>query len=159
MMRRCLEKFVFYEALGHIISCEEDFQRVQQLLQGVLGECCESWEKLVKEIEIDVNGLKKREYIDKLVYILKVHKSLASAIGHGVHMALSKIYSEVLKLYSLCTQQINSEIETKGPNVIHHAEIKKMIAFKRSALQLIETYIAHSNDNYLVSQNFIPPLS
>jgi Importin beta-related nuclear transport receptor len=152
-------KLVFYEAVGHMISCEKDFDRKNYLLQGVLGVYWEAWENMLREIEMNIEVLKNEAYIEQFVYIIRVHERLAYSVGHDFYKALAKIYMDLLKLYTLYSQLINSEIEAQGAYVINYAQTKRIRALKREMLGLIETFIEKSNDNALIAQNFIPPLS
>jgi len=51
-------KFVFYEAVGHMISQEHNFERKQYLLQGVLQEYWDAWDTMIREIDMNVDTLK-----------------------------------------------------------------------------------------------------
>jgi hypothetical protein len=51
-------KLVFYEAVGHMISCEKDFNRKQHLLQEVLELYWDAWGTMLREIELNLEVLK-----------------------------------------------------------------------------------------------------
>lgn len=51
-------KFVFYEAVGHIVSVEPNFERKQYLLQGILQEYWDAWDTMLREIEMNFDSLK-----------------------------------------------------------------------------------------------------
>ncbi len=56
-------KFVFYEAIGHIISAERDFDRKQYLLQGVLQEYWNFWDTMLREIDMNFDALRVLNFI------------------------------------------------------------------------------------------------
>lgn len=51
-------KLVFYEAVGHMVSCEKDFNRKQYLLQGILELYWDTWGSMLREIEMNLDVLK-----------------------------------------------------------------------------------------------------
>jgi hypothetical protein len=51
-------KFVFYEAVGHIVAVEPNFERKQYLLQGILQEYWDAWDTILREIDINFESLK-----------------------------------------------------------------------------------------------------
>ena len=53
-------KIVFYEAIGHMISAEPNFDRKQYLLQGVLQDYWTVWDTMLREIEMNFESLRVR---------------------------------------------------------------------------------------------------
>ena len=51
-------KFVFYEAVGHLVSAEPNFDRKQSLLQGVLQDYWQFWDSMLREIDMNFESLR-----------------------------------------------------------------------------------------------------
>jgi len=51
-------KFVFFEAVGHIVSAEPNPERKQYLLQGILQEYWDAWDTMLREIDMNFDSLR-----------------------------------------------------------------------------------------------------
>eukprot|EP00330_Aristerostoma_sp_ATCC50986_P007159 CAMPEP_0114583198 /NCGR_PEP_ID=MMETSP0125-20121206/6998_1 /TAXON_ID=485358 ORGANISM="Aristerostoma sp., Strain ATCC 50986" /NCGR_SAMPLE_ID=MMETSP0125 /ASSEMBLY_ACC=CAM_ASM_000245 /LENGTH=386 /DNA_ID=CAMNT_0001776549 /DNA_START=1770 /DNA_END=2931 /DNA_ORIENTATION=- len=168
-------KYVFYEAVGHMISCEKDFDRKNYLIEQTLADFWETWETMLREIEMNIDNLKlgnhaqeiemnidnlkNEKFVENFNFIIQIHERLTFAIGNDFYKGLAKIYMDVLKLYILYSNLITAEIESNGTKVVGHYHIKKVRALKRQILTLVQTFVEKSTDHKLLVEDFIPPLS
>jgi len=151
-------KFVFFEAVGHIVSAEPNFERKQYLLQGILQEYWDAWDTMLREIDMNFESLRDETNIERFYFIIKIHERLAFSVGSDFYKALARIYMDLLKLYILYSRFISNEIQANPKYALNHYIVKKIRGVKKEVVNLMTTMIEKSNDINLVAENFVTPL-
>eukprot|EP00741_Cyanophora_paradoxa_P007523 tig00001154_g7276.t1 len=174
----------FYEAVGYMISSQNDPQIRDALTAKLMELPNQSWQEMMGQAaQTAGESLKNTDTMKNCVNILKTNVRVAYSLGHPYVSQLGRIYLDMLNVYKAYSEMITQAISAQGPNVVKTSVVRSMRAVKKETLRLIETFIERSEDvpsvsmpeptenpasfqnnqqrmrfRELVLANFIPPL-
>lgn len=150
----------FYEAMGEIIQAEQDVSKQQRLVLELMKLPNQTWVQIVQQANQNVDVLWDLKTVKAVVLVLKTNNRVASALGHGFTVQITRIYIEMLQIYKLYSGYISKAIATHGPGETKKVLIRQMRAVKKETLKLIQTFLEHcrDQDKELVFSKFLPPL-
>lgn len=131
-----------YEGIGHMISTEPNQQTQEMLLLNCMQYVDFQWSSILAMANQNTNQLLQPEVIRNVDFIIKVNTRVAEAVGYMYLAYLSRIFSDLLKMYGLYSQCISQSVKLRQQESI----TKQMKAVRRDILRLIQTYISRSNE-------------
>ncbi|KAH1003247.1 hypothetical protein HUJ05_011179 [Dendroctonus ponderosae] len=131
----------FYEAVGYMISAQVDQPTQEALIEKYMQLPNQVWDDIISQASKNVDILKEIEVVKQLASILKTNVRACKALNHAYVMS----------------ENITAAITLNGEAVTKQPLIKAMRVVKKETLKLIADWIARSNDNKMVLENFIPP--
>uniref|UniRef100_A0A183V631 CRM1_C domain-containing protein n=1 Tax=Toxocara canis TaxID=6265 RepID=A0A183V631_TOXCA len=176
---------VFYEAVGCLISAQNDppireslIERLMQLPNSIWEEIilhasmafdkvkyerivCHFWITLFLIYTIlfkDINVMKDQELVKNIANILRTNVAACRSIGSPFICQLSKIYLDMANVYKVTSGNISRAVVENGEEVLKQPLIKSMRAVKREILTLISTWVAKAEDTSVILESFVPPL-
>ncbi|XP_076658878.1 exportin-1 emb [Halictus rubicundus] len=148
----------FYEAVGYMISAQTDTVVQEQLIEKYMLLPNQVWDDIISQASKNVDVLKDQEAVKQLGSILKTNVRACKALGHPYVIQLGRIYLDMLNVYKVMSENISAAIALNGEVVMEQSLIKSMRVVKKETLKLISDWISRTNDDQMVSENFIPPL-
>lgn len=149
---------VFYEAIGCLISAQNDACVRDDLIDKLMRLPNFSWEEIIAHASQNVNVMKDDEVVKNIINILQTNVAACRTIGGPFIYQLSKIYLDMLNVYKVTSENISSAVMENGEGALKLSLIKDMRAIKREILTLISTWVAKTEDTAVVLENFVPPL-
>ncbi|ENN78028.1 hypothetical protein YQE_05513, partial [Dendroctonus ponderosae] len=147
----------FYEAVGYMISAQVDQPTQEALIEKYMQLPNQVWDDIISQASKNVDILKEIEVVKQLASILKTNVRACKALNHAYVLQLGRIYLDMLNVYKVMSENITAAITLNGEAVTKQPLIKAMRVVKKETLKLIADWIARSNDNKMVLENFIPP--
>lgn len=139
----------YFEAVGCMISAAQEKER---LVAQVMQLFNEKWASLLCSLNKGVEVLQDQQVLREISLILRVNERMVSAVGAACQTQLASIYSDMLKIYKVC-----SEFIAHG-----QGQVRLMRNIKRDTLRLVQTFVdvagAEVGTGAQVAQRFIPPL-
>jgi len=150
----------FYEACGEIIASEQDPNRRQQLIYGLMQLPNQSWTQIVVQAQNNVNVLWELNTVKAVVLVLKTNHRAAMALKHAYIVQLSRIYKEMLQIYRMYSQFVSQKIAQEGPRATQTVLVRSMRAVKKEVLKLMQTFVnnCEEQDKEIVFNQFLPAL-
>lgn len=141
---------VFYEAVGHMITSQNDPEIQKQLISKLMAQQNIIWQNSIQQIQQNRNVLEDVTMCKNLCRLLQINIRTCDTIGSNFTVQISAIYQDMMNLYQCLTFLVNEMIKKADPSqvnlVIMSNVTKKMLAVKRDILRLIKTYIKHNSD-------------
>ena len=110
------------------------------------------------EAHKDLNYLKQPQTCKSITSILRTNVRAAKSLGHDYIHQLGRIFMDVLNVYKVYSSEISNIVASSGPQATHTTLVRAMRSVKKETLLLLQTFIEKSEDDQVVTQNFIPPL-
>lgn len=148
----------FYEAVGMMISAQNDQVAQEHLIERYLLLPNQVWDGIINQATQNVEVLKDPDAVKQLGNILKTNVRACKALGHPYVVQLGRIYLDMLNVYKVMSENISSAIATNGETVTKQPLIRSMRTVKKETLKLISGWVSRSTDPQMVAENFIPPL-
>ncbi|VDD92203.1 unnamed protein product [Enterobius vermicularis] len=147
---------VFYEAVGCLISAQNDPAIRESLIERLMQLPNFSWEEIIAHAtKVDP------EVVKNIVNVLKTNVAACRTIGGPFIHQLSKIYLDTLNVYKVTSENISAAVMENGEGALKLPLLKNMRAIKREILTLISTWrslLSVSILTNVVLENFVPPL-
>ncbi|VDM27080.1 unnamed protein product [Toxocara canis] len=137
---------VFYEAVGCLISAQNDPPIRESLIERLMQLPNSIWEEIILHASMDINVMKDREVVKNIANILKTNVAACRSIGSPFICQLSKIYLDMANVYKVTSGNISTAVVENGEEVLRQPLIKSMRAVKREILTLISTWVAKAED-------------
>eukprot|EP01083_Nonionella_stella_P011072 31501_1 len=155
------EAEVFYEAVGSMIRSESDVEKQRNLIGRLMESQNALWANKIISAQANMRVLwEDSQTIKDIITILRLNVRTAIGLGPAYVHQMSRIFVEMLHLYTGYSQYISEQVSTNGPDIIRHDHIRKMRTIKSEILLLIETFIsnARNGDFSVIVQEFVPKL-
>ncbi|KRX21740.1 Exportin-1 [Trichinella nelsoni] len=158
---------VFYEAVGYTISAQPVQIVRDNLIERLMSLPNHTWDDVILKATTNVEILKDIEVVKNLVNILKTNSAACRSIGYPFLPQLCRIYLDMLNVYKVTSENINSAVTLHGESVLKQPLIKCMRAVKTEVLRLINTWIstlssisesARIPELPSIYMSFVPPL-
>jgi exportin-1 len=148
----------FYEAVGHMISAQNDLPMQDQLIDKYMHLPNDVWDSIILQATNNCNTLKDPELVKQIGNILKTNVRACKSLGYPYINQLGRIYLDMLNVYKVMSSNISEAIAQHGEICAKQPLIKSMRVVKKESLNLISSWISKSADPEMVVENFIPPL-
>lgn len=148
----------FYEAVGLMISACADQTHQDALIEKYMSLPNQVWDEMINTASTNVDVLGEMGAVKQLTNVLKTNVKACSSLGHSYVSQLGRIYLDMLNVYKVMSNFIETAIERNGESVTKQPLIKAMRVVRKETLKLISMWISKSNDHTLVMESFIPPL-
>lgn len=160
-----LHMCTYFEAVGYMVAVAppDAKERHVQALMHVLNE---EWNGMLKSLSID--SLVDQKALRNFSLVLRVNERMVSAAGVACHAQVSNMYTDMLKLYKICSEYISHSTAQNGFQAVNYAHISLMRNVKRDALRLVRTFVEVVGNEKSVAeigmncqqfaQRFVPPL-
>uniref|UniRef100_T1DC64 Exportin-1 n=1 Tax=Cupiennius salei TaxID=6928 RepID=T1DC64_CUPSA len=148
----------FYEAVGYMIGSHTDSSIQRKAIENYMALPNRVWDAIIEEAAKSVEVLKSPDYVNRLGNILKANVRACKALGYIYIFQLSKIYLDMLNVYTVMSKNISDAIMHNDHNVTKQPVIKAMRTVKKETLKLISLWVSCSTNPKEVLENFIPPL-
>jgi len=150
------QKFVFYEALGQILSNMEDVKEVTYGLEACMNLVTAEWTRLLQGLAAAFNQLSDVEVMKKIAFVVKANQRVCTTLGHNYYIQLGRVYNDLMQLYTAYSQFLGSELATRGKVIVSHAYFKSARAVRREILSLLQTYVAVCQAPSILVEHFVP---
>ncbi|ORY97570.1 nuclear export factor CRM1 [Syncephalastrum racemosum] len=148
----------FYEAVGYMISSQQNNKNVQERLINKYMEMPNTaWDGIITQAKQDVDVLNNANQIKILINVLKTNVSGCTSVGAGFIFQISKIYMDLLSLYGIAGKLITQSVTEQGAIAMKTPKVRGLNSVKREILKLIESYVSCAEDLDSVSQNMVLP--
>jgi len=148
----------FYEAVGYMIHSHSDPVVRKNLVIKFMDLPTQTWTRIMAEAHKDINYLKQPQTCKSITSILRTNVRGAKSLGHDYIHQLARIFMDVLNVYKVYSTEISNIVASSGPQATHTTLVRAMRSVKKETLLLLQTFIEKSEDDQVVTQNFIPPL-
>ncbi|RWS29223.1 Exportin-1-like protein, partial [Leptotrombidium deliense] len=148
----------FYEAVGYMISAQNDQPVQNHLIKKYMSLPNQVWDEIINEATKNVDVLKDQDAVKQLGNILKTNVRACKALGHPYVVQLGRIYLDMLNVYKVMSENISAAIALNGESVTKQPLIRTMRTVKKETLKLISGWVYRSTDPQMVLENFIPHL-
>ncbi|KAL0087845.1 nuclear export factor CRM1 [Phycomyces blakesleeanus] len=147
----------FYEAVGYMISAQHNKPAQERLMVNFMELPNRAWNEVMTQAKQNINILADPAQIKFVTNVLKTNVSACSAVGSPFIIQLSKIYMDLLTLYSSVGKMISQNIAEQGPIATKTPRVRGLRMIKRDILKLVDTYVDAADDNYAVNDNMVGP--
>ncbi|KAI9023764.1 nuclear export factor CRM1 [Phycomyces nitens] len=147
----------FYEAVGYMISAQHNKPAQERLMVNFMELPNRAWNEVMAQAKQNINILADPAQIKFVTNVLKTNVSACSAVGSPFIIQLSKIYMDLLTLYSSVGKMISQNIAEQGPVATKTPRVRGLRMIKRDILKLVDTYVEAADDNYAVNDNMVGP--
>ncbi|KAJ3178263.1 Karyopherin transporter [Gaertneriomyces sp. JEL0708] len=148
----------FYEAVGHMISAQTFKASQEKLIETFMATANRAWDDCLARARVDPSLLNDPNTVKLLANILKTNISACTSIGPGFYCQISRMFSDMLALYSVVSANIAECIAVQGLIATKTPKVRGLRTVKKDTLRLMETYIRGSDEPQQVVQNLIPLL-
>uniref|UniRef100_A0A915JMD4 Exportin-1 n=2 Tax=Romanomermis culicivorax TaxID=13658 RepID=A0A915JMD4_ROMCU len=149
---------VFYEAVGCLISAQNDPTIQEGLIEQLMSLPNTVWDEVVSHASANVEVLKDPEVVKNMANILKTNVAACRSIGNPFAVQLGRIYMDMLNVYKVISENISNAVTINGESILKQSLIKSMRGVKTEILNLINTWLPKADDKEAVLGNFVPPL-
>ncbi|KFD59005.1 hypothetical protein M514_00168 [Trichuris suis] len=149
---------VFYEAVGFMISAQQDQSVQQSLVERLMVLPNTVWDDIIAHASNDVEVLTQPEVVKNLINILKSNTAACKSIGNSFICQLGRIYLDLLNVYKVTSEKISAAVTVNGEGILKQPAIRCMRGVKTEILKLITTWISQSEQSNEVYMNFVTPL-
>lgn len=153
------QKFVFYEALGQILSNIGDVKDITYALEACMNLVTAEWTRLLQGLAANFNQLNDIEVMKKIAFVVKANQRVCSSLGHNYYIQLGKIYNDLMQLYAAYSQFLGSELAGRGKMIVAHAYFKSARAVRREILSLLQTYVTVCQVPSILVEHFVPNIT
>ncbi|VDN31077.1 unnamed protein product [Gongylonema pulchrum] len=140
---------VFYEAVGCLISAQNESVIRENLIERLMQLPNSIWEEIISHASQDITVMREHEVVKNILNILKTNVSACRTIGEPFICQLSKIYLDMLNVYKVISESISSFVRESGEGALKQPLLKHMRAVKREILTLISTWVSRTQDSYV----------
>jgi len=148
----------FYEAVGIMISSQQDAVTQERLIEQYMALPNESFDRYIQAATKDVASLREFETVKEIVNILRTNVRACKSLGHQYIIQLARIFLDILNVYKVLSESISSAILRGGEQVTKQPIIREMKTVKKETLTLISLWVSKTTDTRLVADNFVVPL-
>lgn len=148
----------FYEAVGCMISAQNDEMIQEQLIKRYMALPNSIWESIVQQAQKDVEILKQTDAVRQLANILKTNIRACKSLGHYYVVQLRAIFLDMLNIYKVMSLNITTAISNNGEAITNQPIIRSMRTVKKETLKLIGIWITQAQNIHTVLSTFIPSL-
>jgi exportin-1 len=149
--------FHIYEGIGYMIYEEKDMAKREVLLESLMQYTQQDWNEILNMANRDPSNLQDYEVIRTIGFIIKANERVAFSLGHPYYTHLAKIFLELLQVYKLYSENISYVIANNPSYNVSIFKAAKTV--RREILNLIATFIKHTEDPRMVIDEFLPKLS
>ncbi|KAI7862138.1 nuclear export factor CRM1 [Spinellus fusiger] len=147
----------FYEALGYMISAQHSKPAQERLMLNYMEQPNAAWNEFMSQAKQNINILSDANQIKLIANVLKTNVSACGAVGPAFIIQLSKIYIDLLTLYSSVGKMITQIIAEQGLIATKTPRIRGLRTIKREVLKLVDAYVEAAEDLHLVNNNMVGP--
>uniref|UniRef100_A0A5S6QV72 Importin N-terminal domain-containing protein n=1 Tax=Trichuris muris TaxID=70415 RepID=A0A5S6QV72_TRIMR len=149
---------VFYEAVGYMISAQQDQSIQQNLIERLMSLPNTVWDDIIVHASADVEVLTQPEVVKNLINILKSNTAACKSVGNAFICQLGRIYLDLLNVYKATSEKISAAVTLNGEGILKQPAVRSMRAVKTEILRLITTWISQADQTHEVYLNFVTPL-
>jgi exportin-1 len=153
--------YVFYEAVGFMISAEKKEEKRKELLFNAMSLPNARWKALMHAASNNGGqSLKLLDSVKAVSEVLRTNISMCRAMGYAYLPYLTTIYREMLNVCKLYSEHVKMCVAKFGRNALSEPQVRFMRVAKKEALQLIELFIKKSKASHasFVAEMCLPPL-
>ena len=152
------QKLVFYQALGQILSNLNSEQELTYHIAGSLNLVQEQWDKTISLIAGNVQMVADLEVSRSLAFCIKANDSFCQSLGSSYCIQLSKLFNNLMQLYSTYSQFLSAQVSQRGVQIISHTHMVTGRAVKKRILNLLCTYSKVCKVPQLLIENYLPAI-
>ena len=105
-----------FHTWGVVIGKEKDNQKSVAYIDYLLQRANKRWEEIINEATNDTNILNEMTIVSEIIHLLKIFKQTNIAVGSSFLIQMSKLYMQILDLYSHYAAQVSSAIQQGKTN-------------------------------------------
>ncbi|KRX01384.1 Armadillo-type fold [Pseudocohnilembus persalinus] len=150
---------VVYEALGFIISAEQNNEEQQIMILNLIEKFYENPVQILNP----QNPGDIKDKLQKINQILRITERIASSSGYCFAVVLEKILGQLVEIYKTVSLEIIQKVQNEGKKVLNFFEIKLLKKIKTEVLKIMSSFLKHCHNKNpqcnigLVIKNFILP--
>ncbi|KAL4493983.1 hypothetical protein ABPG72_022000 [Tetrahymena utriculariae] len=129
-------RLTFYEAIGYIINAEPDSQKQQVYLESSLRSHLENWKQIIFNAQQSPAILDKDVAIQQISLFLKINERICSSVGFCYVFILGQISLGMNEIYKFYSQNINSQVQQVGKQVMNYSTVKKQRTIRKDIIKL-----------------------
>lgn len=148
----------FYEAVGYMIAAQPNKPTQERLIAKLMELPNNAWDSLMQQAHNDVDVLSSPDNIKILSNVLKTNVSACTSTGPFFAPQVSRIYFDMLSLYSSVSGLISSKVEANGVIATKTPLVRGLRTIKKDILRLVETFVKRADDLEQVNESMIPSL-
>jgi exportin-1 len=148
----------FYEAAGSMIAAHPDAQTQEMLTERLMTLPNNIWALKIKGATENVESLHSLDVLKDMQRVLRTNVATCRATGHSFVRQLSRLYLDMINVYTILSGFIKNAISTNGDGVAQTTTIKAMRSVKKEILNLISTFFSKANDPKLIAAHFLHPM-
>eukprot|EP01006_Ploeotia_vitrea_P040702 TRINITY_DN66447_c9_g7_i2.p1 TRINITY_DN66447_c9_g7~~TRINITY_DN66447_c9_g7_i2.p1 ORF type:complete len:1150 (+),score=740.55 TRINITY_DN66447_c9_g7_i2:403-3450(+) len=150
----------FYEGVAIVIKAQHDASQQQRLILHLMTLPNQTWSGVITAANHNPSSLFDLKTVKTVVWVLKTNNRVASAVGSGFSVQLSRIYMEMLKVYQLYSNFMSKKVQAQGVQQMKSVLLRTMRMVKQQALRLIRIFVqsATQRDEQLIHTVFVPKL-
>ena len=150
------QKLMFYEALGNMISRDNDEKRKTLLIQNMMTPTFSDWTQIFDNANQNPELLQNNMAVKALDLICKIYERIAVSVKTSFWSFGAYIYDNLLKAYIYYSNIIN---DAMNQNQRHMISVKTFQSLKKTILKLIQSFISNNEDRNLIMNSILPNLS
>lgn len=150
----------FYEAMGLILRAESQPDRRQGLVLRLMDMPNQSWTRFVADASHNPHLIQDLHVLRQVRYVLRLNREVATSLGEGFIVQISRLYVELLKSYQLFASFINETLKSQGLRASETSMIREARKVKGEMLCLLEAFLsngAQPHKQFVISE-FMPAL-
>jgi exportin-1 len=148
----------FYEAIGYMISAQNDQVLQEHLIERFMLLPNSTWDAIISEATTSLDVLHDANRIRQLGGILKTNIRACKAIGNPFVVQIGRIYLDMINVYKCLSAFITHALNDKNENVVRDPLIRGMLTCKKETLRLISEFVQRCNDPEIIKNTFLGPL-
>ena len=150
--------WMFYEAVGTMISAEHDAKKREDYLTRLMGPPNATWASIIAQARQDFIVLRQTEVIRNVQNILQTNVAVCSSLGSPFITQMNLIFVDMLAVYKMYSELISSTIAAGGPHAAKTSGVKLMRSVKKVTLRLVETFVDKADDTALIATQYVPAM-
>lgn len=147
----------FYKAVGVMIVSDKKKDK-PPMIDKLMKLVNDLWQRTLGKVQENVNVLNNIDVLKDLQRVLRTNVAACSSIGADFDCQIKRIYKDMLMLYSILSEKINTQIATGGINEVHSPVVRVMRNVKAEVLNLLSEFFNDFPDSQAFFNHYLPPI-
>lgn len=150
------QKLMFYEAIGTMISCENDIRKQTILINNMMSTLYRDWKDLFNNAQQNTNILLENLVIKGIDITLKLNEKVAISVHNAYYSFATFLLDNIINSYIFYSNIGNQIINNQVKLNINSNTLKNI---RRSLLRYLSTLVSSTDDTNILLTQLLPKLA
>lgn len=150
------QKLMFYEAIGIIISNEQDQQLQYSLLSSLLSSTYNIWEQTFSQAQNNIEYIHNAPIVKTLEMILRINERVCKSTKMIYWSFGKQMLDNMIKIYCYFSDSLNRFYSS---NTMMDQNVRAYISFNKTVIKYLITLVDVITDKSIIINELIPKLN